>query len=139
MNLASGLFVLIVVTQGNGVSSSNYPSLHACEEAKNIVLSGKTIEQQAADELAEKKREAAWYAAHPPRQPANDVERDVADHAKMGWFMAGTGITVRGTKDGLVQDYPSWFDDGVKTTSFGQEQWNAMVKTVTCYADVETP
>lgn len=105
MNPVTSAFILIAVTYGGNVSSSGYPTLNACHEAKSIATTGLTIEaNQAAADKADAARKA-FYAAHPPRQPHTDGERsDVSYPGMMTWGLGGIGYSV--TSEHLIQDEP---------------------------------
>lgn len=69
---AAILYTLILVTYGADVKHTDgFTSLRACEQAKSIAKTGKTLEKieaeaQSAREAAAK-RKAEWETTHPPR------------------------------------------------------------------------
>jgi hypothetical protein len=71
--------------------SGGFDTLHMCEEARSLAVDGMTIEaKQTRDDAAKAdaaKQEAAWRAAHPPREPKDDMER--ADVVKAPFHFGG--------------------------------------------------
>ena len=59
-----GAFILVAISFGGNVSSSSYPSLHACEEAKSLAVNGMSIEDEAA---YDKQQAAATQCTNPDR------------------------------------------------------------------------
>lgn len=74
-DMTPAIFVLVAVTFGGTVSSSNYPSLHACEEARSIASTGETMEEAKARE----DKAQAYAAAHPTNYALGTVTMTMGD------------------------------------------------------------
>ena len=86
----AAVFVLVAVTYGGTVSSSNYPSVHACEEAKSLALYGVSAEDKAAQDAAAAIRARAYEKAMS------------APFGLVQLFVGGSG-TVTMIEDGMVK------------------------------------
>lgn len=141
------LYTLITVSSSGAVyHSDGYKSVHDCLEAKNLAVSGKTIEQQAADEAKAKAdevaREAAWAAAHPPRKPANKWETVAVEERVQhpDWY-AGTSThscpddhPYHVTANLLIQDDPPASCDGLAGVTISN---NRAITTAECVIEVK--
>lgn len=110
------LYMLITVTtQGDVHHSHGFKSLHVCEEAKSVVIYGKSIEHKAADEAKAKAdtkaRQDTWARAHPPRKPDSVEESRIVEFEKRDRGATTSHITCpppehpfHVTTDLLIQD-----------------------------------
>jgi hypothetical protein len=78
-------FTLISVTHGGQINHADgFTSLHVCEQARSLALTGQTLEQveeaAKARESARRKETEAWRAAHPLRPPTAQERTQFAKH-----------------------------------------------------------
>jgi hypothetical protein len=96
-------YTLVVVTQGAEVrQSSGFETLHICEQARSMVVTGMTIQNSAESEKSAREERAradrVWRAANPGRKPRVD-DRCVEEGTTV-W--PGRFCTIR--ENGLVYD-----------------------------------
>lgn len=106
----SNAWMLIVVTLGGDISSSNYPTESACKDALSIAETGMTASENQEAHIQ-------WYASHPPHAPNTIGEKAIAKVASAGLtFDAGKyHVPYHVTEDGKIQDDPPSVASKIKT------------------------
>ena len=133
------VYTLITVTYGGEVNHSRgYETLHMCQQAKSLALTGMTIEQNKAADVEYEQRvaknEAEWRAAHPPRKPVTEDDFRMVEHAKDGCGMlASTGPFERANPDdGLIYLRPAspshHMSSGCGSVEYSRGGWRRLGK-----------
>lgn len=102
-NLATAAWLLFTVTGSGNVSTAGFPTKALCEDGASLALTGHTVAENKAIQEQDDKDEAAWEAAHPPRPPRTDYEKEKAKTP--GVSVADTsGECFSVTTEGLIRD-----------------------------------
>lgn len=106
----SNAWMLVVVTLGGDISSSNYPTESACKDALSIAQTGMTVEE---DQDAHIK----WYASHIPHAPNTIGEKALARAASAGltFDAAKYHVPYHVTEGGKIQDDPPTVASKIKS------------------------
>lgn len=103
-NLAAAAWLLFTVTGSGNVSTAGFPTKALCEDGARLALTGHTVAENKEIEAKNERDLEAWHAAHPPRAPKTEMEKELVKDR--GVYGDSSGVCMSVTTDGLVQDEP---------------------------------
>lgn len=105
-NLTTAVWLLFTVSSSGNVSTAGFPTKALCEDGASLALTGHTVAENKEIEARNERDLEAWHAAHPPRMPKTETEKELVKDG-MARYGDSDGTCMSTTADGLVQDEPS--------------------------------